>query len=62
MKTITCDVCGAVLDSKTPLTIPHKSDVFDYDLCAEHKMAEKSIDMRKVYLEKLKEVARNGAD
>lgn len=55
MKTITCDVCGMVLDSKTPLTIPYKSDIFDYDLCAKHKMAEKSIDMRKVYLEKLKE-------
>lgn len=62
MKTITCDVCGAVLDSKTPLTLPHKSDMFDYDLCADCKMKEKAIDMRKVYLEKLKEVGKNGTD
>ena len=56
MKTITCDVCGMVLDSKTPLTIPHKSDMFDFDLCAYCKIKEKTIDMRKVYLEMLKGV------
>lgn len=32
------------------------SDMFDYDLCADCKIKEKAIDMRKVYLEKLKEV------
>jgi hypothetical protein len=52
-------VCGTVLDSKTPLTIPRKSDMFDYDLRTDCKIKEKHIDMRKVYMEKLKEVAKD---
>ena len=55
MKTITCDVCGRVLDCSSQQSCPYKSDMFGYDLCGACKRAEKKIDLRKVYLEKLKE-------
>ncbi|MBO4543559.1 MAG: hypothetical protein J5725_10315 [Bacteroidales bacterium] len=55
MKICTCDVCGKVLDGKTPMTLRYESDVFGFDLCLEHKMKEKDIDMREVYINKLRE-------
>lgn len=51
MKQIKCDVCGAILNFGER----YKSDIFDYDLCKTHKEAEKHLNMRKIYLEKLKE-------
>ena len=55
MKYYKCDVCGKVL----PLGRRYKSGAYDYDLCGRCKVNEKRIKIRDMWLEKMKEMARD---
>ena len=55
MKYYTCDVCGRVLNNETPLTLRHESAIFGFDLCVDCKMKERAIDMKALWLEKMRE-------
>ena len=57
MKYYKCDVCGKVLNNETPLTLRHESAIFGFDLCPDCKMKERDIDMKTIWLEKMKAVA-----
>lgn len=57
MKYYKCDVCGKVLDNATPQTLRHESAIFGFDLCPDCKLKEKDIDMKALWLEKMKNEA-----
>lgn len=51
MKKYYCDVCGEELTRDTH----YKSAIYDYDLCPKHKEKEKTLNVRKQYLQWLRE-------
>lgn len=57
MKYYKCDVCGKILDNTTPQTLRHESAIFGFDLCADCKMKERAIDMKALWLERMKDEA-----
>lgn len=55
MKYYKCDVCGKILDNTTPQNLRHEDVLFGYDLCADCAIKAKAIDMKALWLEKMRE-------